>query len=153
MVTLEGGERRAVSSAAGRPRSLREALGGVPVAQRDNYLSLREAFLSLERTSELFRPRRSSWQPVLMVGRSEVATVKFTPRLRKGMTLEVKPLTQDWLAGLATASDLRPVTRGRLRAGVPGRATSLPVNSTSDLADIVVVLLLLHAWLVGGRPV
>ncbi|MCZ6747141.1 MAG: hypothetical protein O7C74_08005 [Acidobacteria bacterium] len=151
MVTLGGEKKRAVSRSADRPRSLREALGDIPVGQRDNYLALREAFLSLEKTSEMFRAVRSTWRPVLLVARREVATVKFAPRLRKGMTVELKPLPEDWLAGLSTASDLQQATRRRLRNGVPGRAISLPVNSDEDLADIVVVLLLLHAWLVGER--
>ena len=149
MTILGGEKKRAVSKSADRPLSLREALGDIPVGQRDSYLSLREAFLSLERTSEVFRAVRSTWRPVLLVARKEVATVKFAPRLRKGMVVEIKPLPQDWLAGLSTAPDLQQATRRRLRNGVSGRVIPLPVNSDEDLADIVVVLLLLHAWLVG----
>jgi hypothetical protein len=133
-----------------RPSSLREALKGVPIAQRDFYLLMREAFLSLEGSGEVFRLSGKRWRPMLMVGRSEVAHVHFLRRGAGEMTVSFPILPEAWRQDMVSGSELRPVTRNRLRAIPTGELAVLPVGGEADLADVVAVLLLIHARLWHG---
>jgi hypothetical protein len=129
---------------------LREALKGVPIAQRDLYLLMREAFLCLEGTSEVFRPNGKHWVPLLMVGRSEVALTRFRLRGPGQMTVSFPILPGAWLTEMVSGPELRPVTRNRLRAIPAGELAVLPAAGEADLADVVAVLLLIQARLWNG---
>ena len=150
MSATRGGTKTAGNGGVTRPNSLREALHGVPVAQRDAYLLLREAFLCLEGTSEVFRIAGKHWVPGLMVGRTEVARVRFRLRGAGEMTVAFPTLPESWLGEMVSGPELRPVTRNRLRAIPSGELAVLPARPEADLADVVAVLMLIHARLWHG---
>jgi len=150
MSATRGGTKMAGNGGVTRPSSLREALKGVPIAQRDFYLLMREAFLALEGTGEVYQRAGKRWLPVLMVGQSEVARVNFRLRGAGEMTVSFPILPDAWLREMAAGSELRPVTRTRLRSILGGELAMLPAGSEADLADVVAVLLLVHARLWHG---
>lgn len=66
------------------------------------------------------------------------------------MTVAFPTLPESWLQDMISGSELRPLTRNRLRAIPSGDLAALPVGAEGDLADVVAVLLLVHARLWHG---
>ncbi len=130
------------------PPSLQQLLTPCREAERDRYLILREAFLSLGGTREEIVRAGRTWLPSLRARGREILRVHLPQPggRRRGMTLEVS-LPVDARAGIETAAELAPRTRARVAASTG--SVKLPVRTEDDLAEGLA--LAMHLLAADGR--
>ena len=118
------------------------------------YLIVREAFLSLQESSERLVREGDDWAPSLRVRSRELLRILLGSKGGKEPPVNMMvTVSQRHMAALAADGELASGTRRRLQKAVElkERNCSFPLRDEGELLEGVAVAMMLHARLAGSR--